>query len=87
MGMGDVKLAVLMGLVLCFPKIVVALFLAFLTGALVGVILVLIRKKTLQSQIPFGPFLTGATFIGLFWGEKISKLVSRGLEIVKILGY
>lgn len=74
MGLGDVKLAGLMGLFLGFPKIVVALCLAFLTGALVGGILVLTKKKTFKSQIPFGPFLVGATFISLFWGEKIWQI-------------
>lgn len=74
MGMGDVKLAVLMGLILGFPKIIVALAIAFLTGALVGVILVLVNKKHFKEPIPFGPFLTGATWISLFWGQKIWQL-------------
>ncbi|MBM3205828.1 prepilin peptidase, partial [Candidatus Shapirobacteria bacterium] len=71
MGWGDVKLAGLMGLLLGFPKLVVAFYLAFLTGALVGVILVLTKRKKLNSQVPFGPFLTLATWISLFWGDKI----------------
>jgi leader peptidase (prepilin peptidase)/N-methyltransferase len=71
MGLGDVKLAGLMGLILGFPKIIVALYLGFLTGALVGVILVLTKRKRLKSEIPFGPFLVLATFIALFWGDKI----------------
>ncbi|MGB9706950.1 MAG: prepilin peptidase [Microgenomates group bacterium] len=71
MGMGDVKLAGLMGLILGWPRIIVALYLAFLTGAIVGVILVLLEKKKFGQHIPFGPFLTTATFISLFWGDKI----------------
>jgi prepilin signal peptidase PulO-like enzyme (type II secretory pathway) len=71
MGVGDVKLAGLMGLALGFPGIVVALMFAFLTGALAGVILVLTRKKRFGEHIPFGPFLTSATWISLFWGQKI----------------
>jgi leader peptidase (prepilin peptidase)/N-methyltransferase len=73
MGLGDVKLAILMGLVLGFPKIIVAFYLAFLTGALIGVILILGRKKKFGEQIPFGPFLSGATIVALFWGEEIMK--------------
>lgn len=69
MGMGDVKLAGLMGLVLGFPGIVVALMLAFLTGAVAGVILVLSGRKRLGEHIPFGPFLAGAAWFSLFWGE------------------
>lgn len=71
MGMGDVKLAGLMGLVLGFPGIIVAMMLAFLTGAFVGVILVLVGKKRFKEHIPFGPFLTTATWISLFWGQTI----------------
>jgi len=57
MGIGDVKLAFLMGLVLGFPKIVWALSFSFLTGALVGVILMVVGNKTMKSKIAFGPFL------------------------------
>lgn len=71
MGIGDVKLAALMGLVLGWPKILVALYLAFLTGAIVGVILILLGKKRFGEHIPFGPFLTAATWIGLLWGSQI----------------
>ena len=66
MGLGDVKLAGLMGLILGWPKIAVALFLAFLTGAVVGVILILLGKKRFGEHIPFGPFLAGSTLITLF---------------------
>jgi len=72
--LGDVKLAGLMGLILGWPRIALAIILAFLTGAIVGVILVLLNKKTMRSQIAFGPFLIAATFISLFWGEKIIKI-------------
>lgn len=65
MGLGDVKLAFLMGLILGFPKIVIACYLAFLTGAAVGVILILLGKKRWKSKIAFGPFLVIGTLIAL----------------------
>jgi len=71
MGLGDVKLAFLMGLLLGYPKIIIALYLAFLTGALVGVILILVKKAERKSQIAFGPFLVGATFVAWFFREGI----------------
>ncbi len=71
MGVGDVKLAFFMGLLLSFPNILVALFLSFLIGAIVGVGLVLTKKKTFKSEVPFGPFLVTGTFIALFWGKNI----------------
>ncbi len=74
MGVGDVKLAFLMGLILGWPNILIALFLAFFSGALVGVGLIIAGRKTLRSQVPFGPFLVGATIFTLFLGQIIADL-------------
>lgn len=71
MGLGDVKLAFLMGLFLGSPGILTALFLAFFLGAIIGIGLLISGKKQLSSEIPFGPFLVTGTFIALFWGQKI----------------
>jgi prepilin signal peptidase PulO-like enzyme (type II secretory pathway) len=71
LGFGDVKLGFLMGLFLGFPKILVALFFAYLIGAIIGIGLVLAKKKTLKSEVPFGPFLVTGTFIALFWGNQL----------------
>jgi len=72
-GMGDVKLSFLMGLVLGYPQVLVALYLAFLTGAATGVILILTGRKRFGQHIPFGPFLATATVTALFWGEPALK--------------
>jgi len=71
MGSGDVKLALFMGLFLGFPNILVALFSAFLLGAIIGLGLIIAGKKTLKSEVPFGPFLVSGTFIALFWCNQI----------------
>lgn len=77
MGWGDVKYTVLMGLILGFPNIAVGLYLAFLTGATVGVILILWRKKKLRgSTIPFGPFLVVGTILSLFYSEFFLNLLT-----------
>jgi len=68
MGMGDVKIGVLMGLFFGPFQFLTAIFLAFLLGATVSVFLLILKKKTMKSEIPFGPFLTGASFITIFWG-------------------
>jgi len=77
MGLGDVKLAVLIGLLLGYPQFLIALYLAFSTGALIGVILILTKKAKWQSQLAFGPFLVAATLVVWFWGEKLWELVAR----------
>jgi len=71
MGFGDVKLAILLGLLLGISKTLVALFLAFCFGAIIGIITIALHKKDLKSEIPFGPFLIFGTFVALFWGDKI----------------
>jgi len=71
MGVGDIKLAFLMGLILGWPNILVALFLAFFIGAIIGIGLIATGKKTLKSEVPFGPFLVAGTFLALFWGQNI----------------
>lgn len=69
MGFGDVKYSFFMGLFLGFPKVVVSFYLAFLTGALFSLILIIKGKKRLKGTIAFGPFLVMATIIAFFWGE------------------
>ena len=67
MGLGDVKFVFLMGLILSWPNIIIALFLSFLFGAIIGILLIIIGKKKLKSQVPFGPFLVGSTIITMFY--------------------
>jgi prepilin signal peptidase PulO-like enzyme (type II secretory pathway) len=63
MGMGDAYLALLIGVALGWPKIFPAWMLTFLLGSLIGISLVLAKKKTLKSQIPFGPFLVSGAIL------------------------
>ena len=80
MGFGDVKLVFILGLFLGFPKAVVAFYIAFLTGAIFGCILIVWgKKKFFGGTIPFGPYLVLGTFISLFWGEAIMYKVFRFL--------
>ena len=71
MGFGDVKLAGSIGLFLGLRLGVLSAFLAFISGGLVGVVLVVLRKKTLKDPLPFGPFLALGALLGLFFGERI----------------
>ena len=71
MGLGDVKMAFFMGNLLGRPAILVALFSAFFIGAIIGIGLIILGKKTLKSEVPFGPFLVIGTFLAMFWGNQI----------------
>lgn len=70
-GFGDVKLVVLLGLILGFPNVLAGLFLSFFFGAIIGVVLMLLNKKGLKSEVPFAPFLIAGTFMALFWGPEM----------------
>lgn len=73
MGFGDVKFTVPMGLLLGWPDMFVGVMMAFILGAAVGIVAMIVGKKKLKSQIPFGPFLVIGTAIGLVWGDQILK--------------
>ncbi len=71
MGWGDVKMAGLMGLVLGFPLIFVALVIGVVLGGLIAIVLLLFRIKKRKETIPFGPFLSLATMATLLWGSNM----------------
>lgn len=73
MGGGDVKLALLVGLIAGWPNMIVAVYASFLTGAIVSVILMMFGKKRFGETVPFGPFLVVGTYIALFWGDEILR--------------
>lgn len=77
MGFGDVKLAGVLGLMLGFPRIVFALYGAFLTGAAVGVILIFSKQKSLKSKIAFGPFLILGTIVSIVFESQLTQLWQR----------
>ena len=73
MGGGDIKLAALMGAFLGWPAVAVALFVAFLAGGTVGIILLALRLRGRKDAIPFGPALAAGALAALFWGDAIAR--------------
>jgi len=71
LGFGDVKLAGILGLLLGHPDTIIALYIAFLTGAIVGVILMISHKAGMKTRIAFGPFLIVGAICASLWGERI----------------
>ncbi len=71
MGGGDLKLGIFMGFSLGFPNAFLALVLAFLSGSLVGILLLILKIKKFGQTIPFGPFLSLGSLTALIWGEQI----------------
>ena len=77
MGFGDVKYAVSMGLLLGIWNGLIALYLAFIIGGLVGGAVLLLRKGSMKTKIAFGPFLFLGTYLMLFYEADIILILSR----------
>ena len=78
MGYGDVKLAFFMGLLLGWPGIVVGLYVAFVVGAIVGLVVLAVFKNN-KKIIPFGPFMILGSIVAWWWGEAVWNLVNKVL--------
>ena len=66
MGFGDVKLMGALGLFFGWRTIIIISLIAFLLGAIIGVVLIICKRKTGDEYIPFGPFIVIATIIAIF---------------------
>lgn len=71
MGFGDVKMAGLMGLMLGFPVNLVAIFIAVVSGGLVALAALVLKRKDRRQAIAFGPFLALGTMAAFLWGASI----------------
>lgn len=74
MGMGDAYLAFLAGFLAGFPQIIFTLTMSFFLGSICGIILLLAKKKTMKSQIPFAPFLVSAIILSIILPEMFPAL-------------
>jgi leader peptidase (prepilin peptidase)/N-methyltransferase len=73
MGYGDFKLFALFGAWLGWQSLPQVLILSAVTGAIIGVLLIVARGHDRQVPIPFGPYLAGAGFISLLWAGDINR--------------
>lgn len=71
LGMGDVMMMLMVGAYLGVGRTVLTLFLSSVVGAIVGLLLMKLRRKDLQFALPFGTFIAPAAFVSLIWGEAI----------------
>lgn len=71
MGAGDMKLSFVMGLLLGFPNILVAQYVAFLLGGVLAASVLVLGKKQFGQMIPFGPFLVIGTYVAWIWGDQL----------------
>jgi len=71
MGGGDVKLLAMIGAFLGWKAVILTILLSSLIGSVVGITVMLIKGKDFKYAIPFGPFLSLAAMVSMFYGENI----------------
>ncbi len=72
MGYGDFKLLGALGAWMGWQSLLLIVILSSLVGAVVGIGLLVLRGR--NRPIPFGPYLAGAAYIALLWGEPLQRL-------------
>ncbi|KYH35320.1 type 4 prepilin-like protein leader peptide-processing enzyme [Clostridium tepidiprofundi DSM 19306] len=77
MGWGDAEICLLSGLFLGLANSIVMLLLSFIIGGIVGVMLIVTKRKTKKDYIPFGPSISVAAIIVIFMGDKIIDLYMK----------
>ena len=81
-GFGDLRIAVMMGFILGLKFSILALFISYFIGAIIGVFVILKERKR-RKMIPFGPFLVLGTFITLFYGQIILNAYLKFGEVLR----
>ena len=71
MGLGDVKMLAMIGAFLGWKQVWVVLFIASLTGAIVGIVILKSKGRSLASRMPFGTFLAVAALLASMVGERL----------------
>jgi leader peptidase (prepilin peptidase)/N-methyltransferase len=74
MGFGDVKLAFVLGLSLGWlgwGEVLLGLFLGFVYGAIIGIVLIAARIRKREEALPFGPFLAAGALTAILVGDTV----------------
>lgn len=71
MGGGDLKLLAMIGAFLGWKNVFLTIFISSLVGSIIGITLILLKKKGRKEYIPYGPYIALASIIILFWGDII----------------
>ncbi len=72
MGYGDFKLLAMLGAWLGWQHLPLIILLSSLLGTVIGVGLILLKRQDKSIPIPFGPYLAGAGWIAMIWGNALN---------------
>ncbi len=79
MGYGDFKLLAALGAWLGWQQLHIIILMSAVVGAIVGIALMVFRKHERSVPIPFGPYLAGAGWLAMLWGDAIQNTVFDSL--------
>lgn len=81
LGDGDTRLGILMGILLGWKLLLVAIFFAYAFGACISIYLLAAKKATAKTAIAFGPYLVSGTFFAIFMGEYVLNWYTGLLQL------
>jgi leader peptidase (prepilin peptidase)/N-methyltransferase len=70
MGLGDVKFMSAIGAFIGWQGVIFSLMVSSMIGAVVGVLMIVLRRREFSSRMPYGPYIALAAVIWLFLGKK-----------------
>jgi leader peptidase (prepilin peptidase)/N-methyltransferase len=76
MGYGDFKLLAALGAWMGWQSLLLIIILSSLVGAVIGIIMLVALGRDRNIPIPFGPYLAGAGYIALLWGDSFMSIYS-----------
>jgi len=81
MGWGDAKFVGAIGLLMGWPDTLMAIMIAFIVGAIVGILMLVSKKKKFKDILPFGPFIALGVIMVVYFGHDIISLYFRFLHL------
>ena len=73
MGGGDVKMLAMIGAFLGWQLVLLTLVLSSLAGAVIGLLVIAIRRGGMKYALPYGTFLSISAMIASLYGERIVR--------------
>ncbi|MDH5777925.1 MAG: A24 family peptidase [Gammaproteobacteria bacterium] len=77
MGYGDFKLLAMFGAWFGWQQLPAIIFLSSIAGAVIGIMLIILKQHDRNKPIPFGPYLAIAGWIAMMWGAEINQAYLR----------
>jgi len=71
MGYGDFKLLAMLGSFMGWQALPFIIFASSMVGTFAGIVILLLARQGLRTEIPFGPYLAAAGMVWFVWGSEV----------------